>query len=247
MVERELGTPLPADWKALVEAYGYGTFCDFLHLWSPFFAECSMIDQALGALDADRQLAKVAKDAVPFARFPEPDGALPFANTDNGDVAYWLCMGAPHEWPVALWNPRGGSKFELFDGGVEGFLRAYLPKIGVHGLWFDPWRRRVHQTITLTKVLEPPEDLEGTEYAWRLRALIAAMEPVVLRGGYGDEDDERRQVHFVARDGAWRVTYDTVYGHNLRFAAPAEDMEAAHARLDEAVRAMGCSIAMVIG
>lgn len=258
-VERALGTPLPSDWKALVEAYGYGSFCDFFHLQSPFFEPCTMIEQAKQTLDADRQLAKMFPKAVPFPSFPDADGALPWARTDNGDVAYWLTMGSPDDWPVAVWNPRGGERFELVDGGAVRFLAGWLggefavsvfPKSAdfrkERDVWFDAWRMRVGQTIQLATESETPEELEGTEYAWRLAALVAALQPVTMRGGYGDEDDESRQVHFVANDGAWRLTYDTVYGHNIRLAAPAEQLDAARAKVDEGVRAMGCRVTRVV-
>lgn len=248
-VEADLGTPLPSDWKALVETYGYGSFVSFLHLWSPFFEACTMVAQAKGALDADRTLAKMSKKAVPFTLFPDPDGALPFASTDNGDVLYWLTWGAPNEWPVAVWNARSGESYDLFEGGACALLAAWLG--GEHeGNFlssreiqnnpdlepcFDPWRERTHVTINL--------DGTGlTTYAERLAALIATLGPVEMRGSYGDQEEEKRQVHFVANDGAWRVTYDTVYGHNVRLDAPPAEIDDARARIAKAAAAMGLTI-----
>ncbi len=122
LAEKDLGTPLPRDYKALIRRYGYGTFSDFLHLWSPFFVDSTMISRAREALDADRQLARVALKAVPFAQFPERDGALPWARSDNGDVIYWLTWGEPDAWPVAVWNARGGDRYDLIEGGNVAFL-----------------------------------------------------------------------------------------------------------------------------
>ncbi len=239
-IEADLGTALPADYKALIQRYGYGTFCDFLHLWSPFFAACTMMSQAREALDADSQLARVAPNAVPFAPFPTPDGALPWARTDNGDVVYWLTWGKPDEWPVAFWNPRAGQKYDLVEGGAAAFLLAWIsgaeklrcPKPTFTS--FDAWRERAHVTLKLSA---PQSSFEA-----RLSALLAAFPDAERRGEYGEEEDEKRQVHFVAHTGSCRVTYDTVYGHNVRLAAPAEELDAARARIERAFAAVGCTI-----
>jgi len=88
-------------------------------------------------------------------------------------------------------------------------------------------------------------DLLGTglpTYAERLAALIASLGPVEMRGSYGDDEEEKRQVHFVANDGAWTVTYDTVYGHNVRLGAPPAEIDDARARIAKAADAMGLTI-----
>jgi hypothetical protein len=256
LVEADLGTTLPRDWKALVERYGHGTFADFFHLLSPFFAPCTMMSTARGALAADRVIAKAFPKAIPFPLFPDAEGALPWAQTDNGDVAYWLTWGEPDEWPVAVRNPRGGEKYDLIEGGAARFLAGWLGgeractvfpsdldfRDNSRSPRFDPWIERVHVTLTLRETTPPPEDLEETTYAWRLRALLAALAPIELRGEHGEEDDERRQVHFVARNGSWRLTYDRVYGHNIRLAAPPEQLDEAKRRVALAATAMGCAV-----
>jgi hypothetical protein len=237
---------LPSDWKALVEAYGYGTFADFFHLWSPFFTACTMMSQARGALDADRTLAASWKGAVPFPLFPESGGALPWGRSDNGDVAYWLTKGKPDAWTVAIWNARGGERFHLVKGGALAFLEGWLggkQRIevfpndidfrdgGRFAPCFDAWIERAHFTIDL----EPPP--EGS-YAKRFATLTSELAPVTMRGGFGDEGAEKRQAHFMAR-GTWKITYDTVYGHNLRVSVPKSNVKAARAELRKAVEKMG--------
>lgn len=244
-VEADLGTKLPADYQELVRRYGYGTFSDFLHLWSPFFAPCTMMAQARVTLDADRTLARFAARAVPFPLFPEPDGALPWASTDNGDVVYWLTWGAPDAWPVALRNPRGGEAYDLVEGGAAAFLATWLggqerfrTMAAPEFRSFDPWRARVHETI---EVKAPAEATFGA----RLAAIRAAFAPLEHRGAYGDEGSSARQVHFVADGGAIRVTYDTVYGHNVRLAAPAERIDDVRATLERAVASFGGALGAV--
>ena len=46
------------------------------------------------------------------------------------------------------------------------------------------------------------------------------------------------QVHFVARS-TWKITYDCVYGHNLRASVPKGDVKAARAMLSKAIESMG--------
>ncbi|MCE9580278.1 MAG: SMI1/KNR4 family protein [Deltaproteobacteria bacterium] len=238
-----LGTALPADWQALIAAYGYGTFADFLHLWSPFFAPCPMVEQARTVLAADRQLAAMHPKAVPFPLFPDRDGALPWANTDNGDVVYWLTWGEPAAWPVAVWNPRGGERYELFEGGAVAWLASWLGGARPCALFprdvarapvrFDPWRERVHATVGLRAI-------DDRGYDERLTALEAALAPAERRGEAGD--DEHRQVHLAIADGAWRLTYDTIYGHNLRVAVPPADRASARAAIEAALPAAGLAI-----
>ncbi len=244
-VEADLGTPLPADWQALIGAYGHGTFADFLHLWSPFFAPCAMVAQARTALAADRQLAAMHPRAVPFPQFPARDGALPWASTDNGDVVYWLTWGPPAAWPVAIWNPRRGERYELFEGGAVAWLASWLGgapcaafprEVARAPVRFDPWRARVHATVELRAAKGTGE----RGYDERLRALEAALGPGERRGEAGE--DAHRQVHLAIADGAWRLTYDTIYGHHLRVAVPPDDRPVARARIEAALAAAGLAI-----
>lgn len=194
---------------------------------------------------------------MPFPAFPDREGALPWALTDNGDVAYWLTWGDPAEWPVAVWNARGGERDDLIEGGAVIFLAHWLCGDTACSVFpgdanfrneekaprtFDAWRAREHVTIALREIEPPPAGLDTTVYAWRLRALIEALDRVEHRGASGDDDDEERQTHLVAADGAWRITYDTLYGHNVRLAAPADEMAVARARIERAARAMGCAV-----
>src|SRR4051794_2040355 len=41
-VERTLGTPLPGDYKQMINAYGTGEFCDLFYLFNPFSTSAGM-------------------------------------------------------------------------------------------------------------------------------------------------------------------------------------------------------------
>jgi len=204
-----------------------------------------MMSEARGVLAADEQLSRSAPKAVPFAAFPARDGALPWARSDNGDVAYWLTWGEPDAWPVALWNPRSGDRYDLVEEGAATFLAQWIggetrfqrfAKPEVRS--FDPWRARVHETLTFSA--------PTSTFPARLQALAAAFAPIEPRGGFGDDDEEKRQVHFVAERGAIRLTYDTVYGHNVRLAAPEAMIDAARARVERALASMGCAVTKLV-
>jgi hypothetical protein len=240
-VEQALGTSLPTDWKHLVGRYGYGTFGDFFHLWSPFFEPCTMLAQIRMTLEADRQLAVAAPNTVPFPLHPDPGGALPWGRSDNGDVAYWLTRGTADTWAAVLWNPRGGDEYDLVEGGAAALLAGWMSGERTGRRFpagaprcFDPWRERKHLTIHLTGDSRP--------FSERLQALVDELAPVEMRSASENDEDERRQVHFVSEQGAWRFTYDTIYGHNLRAAVPPDDVAAMQARIRKAAAAMGCRI-----
>jgi hypothetical protein len=90
--------------------------------------------------------------------FPETDGALPWANTNDGDVAYWLTehakdpnvtglsmasgveganfeRGTPDKWLVAVWNPRSGREPSLHEGAVA-WISSWIE--ASDSRWFDP-------------------------------------------------------------------------------------------------------------
>jgi hypothetical protein len=82
-------------------------------------------------------------------------------------------------------------------------------------------------------------------YARRLAILQRELAPSVARGGFGDSRSARRQVHFRATADRWHVTYDSVYGHNIRLAVPRGTLAQANERRAKVVAAMGCRIRLV--
>jgi hypothetical protein len=253
-VQRELGTALPADYRGLIERYGYGTFRDFLHLFAPFVAACPMTASVRRTLEADRELAaSFPEDALPL--FPDPGGLLPWASTDNGDQVYFRTSGAPDAWTVVVRNPRDGHTYSHPGGSVD-FLAAWLG--GALGLapfgedaataaaaaWFEEWRDLERETVHLEVVAAVSGESAGG-YAERLAILQRELAPSVARGAFGDFDNERRQVHFRATADRWHVTYDSVYGHNIRLAVPRGTLAQANERLARVIEAMGCRIRLV--
>ncbi len=125
-VEERLGLGLPGDFKALIETYGSGSFSDFLNPINPFRGDGAGFDWAdRDILEFDRETRDEYPDALPYPIHPEPGGILPWAETDNGDILYWLTEGDPDSWPILIRESRGPDRVVYPFGAVE-FLHRWL-------------------------------------------------------------------------------------------------------------------------
>jgi hypothetical protein len=136
------GAEPPADYRALVDAYGPGKFDGFLRVLLPRAANrhADLLHQTAAQIDALRTLRERGED-VPYD-IDTPEGQLvPWGITDNGDVAYWRRAqgAAPETWTVTVNESRSPDWFD-YDGPVTAFLRDVLS-------------RRVH-----VEVFPEPED-----------------------------------------------------------------------------------------
>jgi len=96
-VEREVGTPLPSDYKAFIDRYGLGKLCDFIVVFMPSHENLhvNLSIQIRQKLDVLQELASEWGEELPYSLFPARGGLLPFGATDNGDILYWLTSGSP--------------------------------------------------------------------------------------------------------------------------------------------------------
>jgi hypothetical protein len=65
----------------------------------------------------------LAPIAAPYPAYPETGGVLPWAQTDNGDVVYWLTEGSSDSWPIVLIEARHGSHEEYTLSTTEFLAR----------------------------------------------------------------------------------------------------------------------------
>jgi hypothetical protein len=128
--ERELGTALPADFKAITELYGSGGWSELLFLFNPFdpgaanlFAQIRVV----GAFDERLRTEQPEFAAKLFAHppFPEPGGLLPFARDDASGVFYWTTRGEPDDWTVVQMARTPGRE-RVFDVGIRKLLERWL-------------------------------------------------------------------------------------------------------------------------
>lgn len=123
-VEAQIGSPLPQDYKWLVDTYGPGSFDGFIHVFQPSVPALPI--QLEHQHERSTSTLETLRDRG--ERIPYPTARLrPFARTDNGDTCYWLCLPEkqPDAWQVVVNEPRG-TRWWHFDGGAVAFLVAVL-------------------------------------------------------------------------------------------------------------------------
>ncbi|KAF4407668.1 SMI1/KNR4 family protein [Streptomyces lycii] len=110
-VEQALGTPLPEDYKQLVDHFGGGVFDETFWLLEP---GCSDPDYDLLAVTEEREevLADLWKGAETKPRLLEPEGTrlIPWAYVEgSGAHLYWLIAPGrpPEDWTVMINEGRG--------------------------------------------------------------------------------------------------------------------------------------------
>ncbi|MGC0334021.1 hypothetical protein RKD23_007011 [Streptomyces sp. SAI-170] len=220
--EEALGVELPADYKWLVETYGWGEFCDFLNLHTPF---------------GSRPHNGLA--------WRSTGGLLVWGSTIDADRLCWRTDGSPGDWPVVIWDAEGAVEElpvgagEFVAGWSLGLLESRLLGAMEPGLapWFNAFRTRTHRCVFLSEGPHP--------YAERLRILRDAFAPTADRGSWESDGGASGQDHFAAVADDWLFTYDRSRPHQIRVGFPPEDAQRAGARLFAAVRLMGCEVRQV--
>jgi hypothetical protein len=124
--EAEFGTPLPADYKEFVNAYGHGRFNNFLTVYLPtspyeHVELGTQRDRAGSKAEFLLEFEVLGSPSLPV----DPCELLPAAGTDNGNTVYWHARptAEPDDWTVAVDQARSDEWF-LFDGGLVDFLVA---------------------------------------------------------------------------------------------------------------------------
>ncbi|MFF7753519.1 SMI1/KNR4 family protein [Streptomyces sp. NPDC007971] len=215
--EERLGVRLPADYRLLAAAYGWGEFCDYLYLRTPF-------------------------GTSPYNVLERYDGLLVWGVTMDADRLCWRTDGDPDQWPVVVVG-RGTGR-EEFATGVAGFIEEWvtgrLSTTVLAGMepdlqpWFNTFRPRLHRCLRLSEGSRP--------YDERLRILRDVLAPTVDRGSWQSADGEQGQDHFATGDSDWHLTYDRSHPHQIRVSFPPGDRTQVRDRLFAAVRLMGCTL-----
>ncbi|MET8249069.1 SMI1/KNR4 family protein [Streptomyces sp. NPDC005202] len=152
--EAALRTPLPADYRELIEAYGGGGFVDgYLLLLEP---GCPNDVYDLLKISAEREEAN--ESLWQFEDKPEEmqvDGSrlVCWAATDNGEYLYWLVRPGddPDSRPILI-NDESGEDWERYDMTVTRFLAAVLSgEVRSQILW-DRFPLPVHEFRSATEM-----------------------------------------------------------------------------------------------
>ncbi len=128
-VEAQLGTPLPEDYKQLVDLYGGGVFDEVVWLLEP---GCPVEDYDLLAITREREeiLPRLWAIGEPKPTGLTEDGTrlLPWAYVeDGGQYLYWLARPdqAPGEWTVKI-NEGRGPEWESHAVSCARFLLSFM-------------------------------------------------------------------------------------------------------------------------
>jgi hypothetical protein len=135
-VESRLGTRVPADYTAFLDACGPGRFCN-LEVCGP--AQCRTHD--LFILQA-RLTAAAVRAGLTFdlSFHPAARGLLGWGIAPDGTYLTWKTVADdPNEWSVATVNPRRGRVVYFDDLSFSTFLLRYPGVIPMSFAVGDPW------------------------------------------------------------------------------------------------------------
>ncbi|MFJ8133948.1 SMI1/KNR4 family protein [Streptomyces hydrogenans] len=125
-VETLLQMPLPTDYKQLIDTYGPGSFCDFLHLSTPHRNKEAV--GLTGPMPARlrRQLVK-DHDNGPHSLPHRPEDLFAIGVTDNGNHLFWITTPRNHPdlWNITV-NEADGHTWHTRHGSLVSFLVALL-------------------------------------------------------------------------------------------------------------------------
>lgn len=124
-IERSLGLRLPDDYKEIVGKFPAGHFQGFLRVLRPG-DRGGMPSEYLGyyshRLDEMRAWQADEPERFPYPIFPESGGLIPWGETTQGDLFFWLTdLTDPNSWPVIVTDYEFSS-WKKVSKGLAGFL-----------------------------------------------------------------------------------------------------------------------------
>ncbi|MFE0699712.1 hypothetical protein [Streptomyces sp. NPDC058872] len=125
--EQALDTRLPTDYRQIADAYGPGSFCDFLHLYHPHAP--TRWTNLTGPMPATiRTQLQHDRDNGSHPVPHDPGHLFAMGVTDNGEYLFWIAepADAPEKWTIAA-NQARGPRWYTYGGGLADFLVAALP------------------------------------------------------------------------------------------------------------------------
>ncbi len=128
LVENEIMTPLPSDYKELIDTYGGGLFDDCLWLLEPG-CENKNYDLLIEAKERAEafELLWGHGEAKPSELDEADSRVIPWATTENGEFVFWLARPGqdPDTWTVMV-NEGRGPEWEHHEMTCTSFLVGVL-------------------------------------------------------------------------------------------------------------------------
>ncbi|MFD5092738.1 SMI1/KNR4 family protein [Amycolatopsis thailandensis] len=134
-VERELGTPLPGDYKELLTRFPSGAFRDSIEVDNPGqsageLATTKRNNEQLLRIFADEYTGYLTK--VSYRLFPESGGLYPWGTHDAGGTFWWITDSAdPDTWRIA-YNDR--DEWHEHPGPMSKVLHEILTSTGTDNI-----------------------------------------------------------------------------------------------------------------
>lgn len=121
--EKETGISLPDDYKEFIGLYGTGGIGEFLWFLSPFTDDenVGFEIKTEAMLNAYNESRSSLPDEFKFNIYPEKNGLLPFAYTDNGDELYWQTASNFDDWSIVVYE-SASPEYQQFNMSFSEFL-----------------------------------------------------------------------------------------------------------------------------
>ncbi|MCX4767757.1 SMI1/KNR4 family protein [Streptomyces sp. NBC_01275] len=126
-VEAYVGSALPNDFKAFLDAYGTGVICGELVVFhplgsSPLLTRMRKIHESFG------QSWRRDSDRYPFRFHPDPGGLISWGYDYSGDEHFfWPCDDEPDRWKTV--TNINGAEPEVFDGPFTAFVLSFVKRL----------------------------------------------------------------------------------------------------------------------
>lgn len=134
IVERQLGTVLPDDYKQLMTRFPSGFFRNAINLDNPIDARTDLDrflrEDVWEVIDIIGHPTNGYLAGTGYRTFPGPRGLLPWGNDLQGGMFCWVTdPGDPNQWPVA-YNDRDDDGWREHSGGITGVIWEILTHNG---------------------------------------------------------------------------------------------------------------------
>lgn len=144
IAEEELGVAIPGDYKQFMTEYGAGCIDGFLWTFTPTIRNphlnlCTQLGERSSAL---RLLRDRYGWNIPYAIYPDANGMIPWARTDNGDTLYWA--RTTENYFIVVEDSRAPEWDEFALSTVEFLEKLLIGEISV-SMFPDSWPHERHE------------------------------------------------------------------------------------------------------
>jgi hypothetical protein len=130
-VESYVGSSLPSDYKAFMDAYGTGVISEELVVFhprgsSPLLKRMREIHETFGK--SREEFRVTLEDEYPYPFHPTPGGLISWGYDYGGDEHFFLpCDPDPDRWKIVTMVHELGC--ETFDGSFTDFVVAFIERL----------------------------------------------------------------------------------------------------------------------